>query len=303
MCANAPRRFTRALLRSMTGYGRAVASAGDRAATVEVRSVNHRYLDLVVRLPRGLGGLEERVRSTVQQRFERGRIEIAVTVEEHGAADRRVKIDRGLLLALRAALVEARAVLGTAEPVTLSHVLSIPEVLQVEEPAPDLEAWWDVVSQALGQALDSVVAMRAREGQALAADILVRLDRLEELAQRVRERAPAVVQEAAVRLCQRLSELVPQGVDPQRLAQEVAIIADRCDVSEELARIGSHLRQLRDLTAQAAPAGRKMDFLLQELNREWNTIGSKAADAQISQWVVEAKAELEKIREQVQNIE
>lgn len=291
------------MLRSMTGYGRAVASVGDRSATVEVRSVNHRYLDLVVRMPRGLGGLEERVRSTVQQRFERGRIEITVTVEDHGASDRRVKIDRGLLLALRAALEEARAVLGTAEPVTLSHVLSIPEVLQVEEPAPDLEAWWDVVSQALAQALDSVVAMRAREGQALAADILIRLDRLEELAQRVRERAPAVVQEAAVRLSQRLSELVPQGVDPQRLAQEVAIIADRCDVSEELARIGSHLRQLRDLTAQAAPAGRKMDFLLQELNREWNTIGSKAADAQISQWVVEAKAELEKIREQVQNIE
>lgn len=293
----------RALLRSMTGYGRAVASVGDRTATVEVRSVNHRYLDLVVRLPRSLGGLEERVRSTVQQRFERGRIEIAVTVEEHGAADRRVEIDRGLLLALRAALEEARAALGTAEPVTLSHVLSVPEVLRVEEPAPDLDAWWGVVSQALGQALESVVAMRAREGQALAADILHRLGRLEELAQQVRERAPAVVQEAEARLSQRLAELLPQGVDPQRLAQEVAIMADRCDISEELARIGSHLRQLRDLAADAAPAGRKMDFLLQELNREWNTIGSKAADARISQWVVEAKAELEKIREQVQNIE
>jgi len=205
---------SRGLAAQHDGLRRAVASVGDRSATVEVRSVNHRYLDLVVRMPRGLGGLEERVRSTVQQRFERGRIEITVTVEDHGASDRRVKIDRGLLLALRAALEEARAVLGTAEPVTLSHVLSIPEVLQVEEPAPDLEAWWDVVSQALGQALDSVVAMRAREGQALAADILIRLDRLEELAQRVRERAPAVVQEAAVRLSQRLSELVPQGVDP-----------------------------------------------------------------------------------------
>lgn len=291
------------MLRSMTGYGRAAASLGGRAATVEVRSVNHRFLDLVVRLPRGLGGLEERVRGAVQDRIHRGRIEIAVAVEEHGGADRRVKIDRGLVLALRAALEEARDVLESPEPVTLSHVLAVPDVLQVEEPEPDLEGWWDVVREALGQALASVVAMRTREGQALAVDIMARAQRLEGLAALVRQRSPVVVQEAKARLEQRLGELVPQGVDPQRIAQEVAIIADRCDVSEELARVESHLRQLRELVDEPSPAGRKLDFLLQELNREWNTIGSKASDAQIAQWVIEAKAELEKIREQVQNIE
>lgn len=292
-----------AVLRSMTGYGRAVASAGDRAATVEVRSVNHRFLDLAVRLPRSLIGLEDRVRSTVQEHLARGRIEITVTVEEHGSADRRVKIDRGLLLALRAALEEARDVLGTSEPVGLAHVLGFPDVLQLEEPAPDLDGWWHVVRPALEQALADVARMRAREGQALAADIAARIQRLHTLADEVRDRAPVVVQEAALRLRQRLAELAPQGVDPQRLAQEVAIIADKSDVSEELARIASHLQQLSRLTAQPGPAGRRLDFLVQELNREWNTIGSKAGDAPIAQRVVEAKAELEKIREQVQNIE
>lgn len=292
-----------AVLRSMTGYGRAVASAGDRTATVEVRSVNHRFLDLSVRLPRSLAGLEDRVRSTVQERIQRGRVEIFVTVEDHAPGDRRVKIDRGLLLALRAALEEARDVLGTSEPIQLAHVLGFPDVLQVEEPAADLDGWWAVVRPALVEALHGVAAMRAREGQALAADIVARLGRLHAIAQQVSGRAPRVVQEAATRLEQRLAELAPQGIDPQRLAQEVAIIADRCDISEELARIDSHLRQLQSLTDQPGPVGRKMDFLVQELHREWNTIGSKASDAQISQWVVEAKAELEKVREQVQNIE
>ncbi|HEY8417514.1 MAG TPA: YicC/YloC family endoribonuclease [Limnochordales bacterium] len=291
------------MLRSMTGYGRAVASAGDRTATVEVRSVNHRFLDLAVRLPRSLMGLEERVRAVVQEQIQRGRIEISVTVEEHGPGDRRVRIDRGLLLALRAALEEARDVLQTPEPVSLSHVLGFPDVLQVEEPPADLDGWWAVVRPALAEALAGVASMRAREGQALAADIAARIEQLRTLAQQVQARAPVVVREVAARLAQRLAELVPQGVDPQRLAQEVALIADRSDVSEELARVMSHLTQLQALVDASGPAGRKMDFLVQELNREWNTIGSKSGDAQISQWVVEAKAELEKIREQVQNIE
>lgn len=291
------------MLRSMTGFGRAVASAGDRTATVEIRSVNHRFLDVAVRLPRSLMGLEDRVRGVVQEHIQRGRVEISVTVEEHRPGDRRVRIDRGLLVALRAALEEARDVLRTPEPVSLSHVLGFPDVLQVEEPPADLDGWWEVVRPALAEALAGVAAMRAREGQALGADIAARIERLRALRQKVQERAPVVVREAAARLAQRVAELAPQGVDPQRLAQEVALIADRSDVSEELARITSHLTQLQVLIDADEPAGRKMDFLVQELNREWNTIGAKAGDAQISHWVVEAKAELEKIREQVQNIE
>ncbi|MBO8142251.1 MAG: YicC family protein, partial [Firmicutes bacterium] len=220
-------------------------------------------------------------------------------------AARRVRVDTDLLAAVRGALEEARWRLDSPHPVTLGDLLRVPGWLQVgEAEAPsDEEANWELVRPALEAALADAVSMREREGQALQADILSRTETVRELARQVRERAPTVVEEMARRLSRRVEELAGHAVDPQRIAAEVAIMAERADVSEEIARIGSHLDQLVALAEQGGLCGRKLDFLLQELQREWNTVGSKAGDARISQWVVEAKTELERIREQVQNIE
>lgn len=288
----------------MTGYGRAVVIDGNLTATAEIRSVNHRYFDVRIRLPRELLALEDTVRQAVQRHLQRGRVEITITVEDSDEQSRTVNVDRGLLKQARHALEEARLVLGVAEQPSLSHLALIPGLFRMEEPTADLERYRTVVHAAVTAALTDVIAMRRAEGQALANDIIARVDSVERLVQAVTERVPAVVREAQARLRRRVAELIGDvSVDEGRLEMEVAIMADRGDVSEETARIASHVAQLRALLRGGGPVGRKLDFLLQELNREWNTIGSKANDAAIAQAVVDARAELEKIREQVQNIE
>lgn len=288
----------------MTGYGRAVAVDGGLTAAVEIRSVNHRYFDVRIRLPGHLLALEETVRQTVQRQLQRGRVEIIVTVEDSEEQSRTVNVDRGLLRQARAALEEAAHELGIDERPSLDHLALFPYLFRLEEREADLERCRAVVHAALNAALDEVLAMRRAEGQALAQDIAPRVDAVERLARAVEERVPAVVIEAQERLRRRIGELTGGvSLDEGRLEMEVAILADRGDVSEETARIGSHVTQLRKLLQGGEPVGRKMDFLLQELNREWNTIGSKANDAVIAQAVIDARAELEKIREQVQNIE
>lgn len=292
------------LLFSMTGYGRAVAVDGGLTATVEIRSVNHRYFDVRMRLPARLLALEEMVRQTVQQRLQRGRVEITVTLEDSDEESRTLTVDHGLLRQARAALAEAAHELGADERPSLNHLALFPDLFRLEERETDVERCRAVIHTALNAALDDVLAMRRAEGQALAADMAPRVDEVERLMQAVEVRVPAVVQEAKERIHRRIGELT-DGVtlDEGRLEMEVAILADRGDVSEETARIASHLGQLRALLQGGEPVGRKLDFLLQELNREWNTIGSKANDAVIAQAVIDARAELEKIREQVQNIE
>lgn len=294
------------MLSSMTGYGRAAAADGGLTATVQVRTVNHRYLDIYVRMPTSIMALEDAVRQAAQRRLRRGRVEIVVAVEDSERASRTLHLDRAFLSQAKAALEEAAALLGVEPRVELAHLSLVPGVFRLEEAEADLERVRGVVLQALEAALDQVVAMRRAEGQALAADIAQRIDTVERIANEVRERAPQVVQELFARLKRRIAELAGDvALDPGRLEMEAALLADRSDISEELARIGSHVSQLRALLHgdEGDGVGRKLDFLLQELNREWNTIGSKANDAAIAQWVVEARAELEKIREQVQNIE
>lgn len=290
----------------MTGYGRAAATDGGLTATVEVRTVNHRYFDIHVRMPSYLLALEESVRQTVHRRLRRGRVEIWVNVEDSELPSRTLSVDRALLMQAKHALAEAAELLDVNERPALSLLSLFPGVFRTEEGAVDLERCRGVVLEALETALDDVVAMRRSEGQALAADIGRRVDAVERLTAAVKERAPAVAQELRDRLRIRVKELAGDvTLDEGRLEMEVALLADRSDISEELARIDSHIRQLRALLAggEGEGVGRKVDFLLQELNREWNTIGSKANDAEIAQLVVEARAELEKIREQAQNIE
>ena len=298
----------------MTGHGRGVAQVGGRRATVEVRAVNHRYFDVKLRAPWLDAALEERITSALRRRAQRG--SFTVTLRDEGAlVGPAVKADLAAARAVAAALDEVRRGLGLAEPVPLALVVAQPGVLAVEEPADLSEQRWAALAPAVEAALAELVAMRRREGETLALDLAGRLDRLERFAQDVGGLAAGAPEEWRRRLSERLGKLIaaapgaPAPFDEARLAAEVAVLADRLDVTEELVRLRSHLGQARALLTpglaidEAEPVGRRLDFLVQELGREVNTIGSKSQSAEIARRVVDAKAELEKIREQVQNVE
>lgn len=288
-------------MRSMTGHGRGVAEAAGRRVTVEIRAVNHRFFDLKLRTGPLEPAVEERIGAQLRRRAERGSFVVTVRDEGVGAAAG-ARVDVALAKSAWAALDELRRALGLTEPVPLELVAAQPGVLSLGEPAGAPET----VAAALETALDALVEMRRREGAALAEDLLARLGRLGTFAGEVAGLAAAAPDEARRRLGERLQRLLAgSGVslDEARLAQEVAVLADRADVTEELVRLRSHLGQAAALVAEDAPVGRRLDFLVQELGREINTIGSKSQSAEIARRVVDAKAELEKIREQVQNVE
>lgn len=287
----------------MTGYGSAARSDSERAVTVEVRSVNHRYSDIVPKLPKGYQALEERIRRVAGEFVQRGRVEIFVSIEEYRAKERTVRIDRGLLEGYAWAFREAAALLGAEDTLDVDKLLAFPDVLIVEEREVDVDAAWPMIDEALREALDRLVAMRQAEGERLFADIAHRLRRIEQIIQQMAERAPSVVEEYRRRLWERSKEWLGEfPIDENRLALEVALFADRASIDEELTRARSHISEFLKVCKERG-AGRKLDFLLQELQREANTIGSKAHDTHLAAWVVEVKAEIEKIREQVQNIE
>lgn len=292
------------MIKSMTGYGKAVTETEQGRTIVELRAVNHRYGEISVKLPRNLIAFETDVRKLVGNRLKRGKIDVFVQREEHGAVTAQPQVNLPLARAYRDAFGQLRSELGLPDQVTLQLILAQRDVLVAGEVGEDEELLREEVLRTVGAALDALETMRAREGEALLVDLVARRATLARLIERVAERAPAVVSEYADRLRERLAQLLGgSGVDETRFVQEVAIMADRSDVTEELVRFRSHLVQLDDTLALAEPIGRKLDFLMQELNREVNTIGSKANDAEMAALVVELKAELEKIREQVQNIE
>ncbi|MGB9846411.1 MAG: YicC/YloC family endoribonuclease [Desulfotomaculales bacterium] len=292
------------MLRSMTGYGRGEAAAAGKRFIVELKSVNHRFCEVVIRLPKNLLAIEERMREQIQKKLFRGRVDCYLTVEEAGPKNVAVKVDKSLVAAYYKAMREILSVLGKDEEPRLEHFLALPGLFAVEEPPENIEEIWAGVEQALSGALASLLEMRRTEGARLREDIESRVGRIEKLNREIEGRAPQVVEEYRRRLSQRVAELVPGGVvDPVRLAGEVALFAERSSIAEEVVRIYSHLGQMRLTCGEEGPVGRKLDFLVQEVNREINTIAHKAGDLQISQFVVEAKSELEKIREQVQNVE
>lgn len=292
------------MVRSMTGFGRGEATANLGKITVEMKAVNHRFSEVVFRMPRQFNAHEDAARKLILSQVTRGRVEVIVSWEATAKA-KGVKVDKGLALAYHNALKELAGEIGSKLEISLDTLARLPDVLSVEEGTVTDEEIWAMLEPALKQALANLIAMREREGAALAADLSERLDKIEAFRRKALEAAPRVVAEYQQRLTRRLEELLPQGiaVDPQRLAQEVAIFADRADISEELQRLGSHIGQFRAALAEGDAIGRKLDFLVQELGREVNTIGSKANDAAITAAVVAAKSELEKIREQVQNVE
>jgi uncharacterized protein (TIGR00255 family) len=294
------------MIQSMTGYGRAEASSDHLAVTVECKSLNHRHLDVVIKLPRGLAALELEARRMVQGAVQRGRVEVAATLSvAEGAAANAVELNlpqaREYLAAARRLGAEADVPAGPS----LEWVLGQPGVLERQEPAAaDAGETEELLTRALGQALADLVARRRAEGQALGQE----LDRLREaLAGLVEHVAGLVPQVSAVRtarLRERIQALLGETpVDEGRLAMEVALLAERADVTEEVARLRGHLEQFRTLLAEGGAVGRTMDFLLQEMHREVNTLGAKSDDLAMAQAVIEAKATVEKLREQVQNLE
>ena len=290
-------------MKSMTGYGRCHIEEDGREMTVEVKSVNHRFLDISYRLSRALSFLDDAVRKGVGARLARGHVDVFVTYANHRQDAKEVRVDTALAVAYQKAVMELSAALGRDADLPLSDYTRLPDVLTVQEKEEDQQTVRELFERALSGALDGLVAMREQEGERMRADILEKIGNIEALRNGVAERAPLVVAEYRDKLHQRIAALTEGEIDEARLITEVAIFADRAAIDEELVRLLSHAAAIRETVELAEPVGRKLDFLVQELNREVNTIGSKAADTMIAQAVVNAKGEIEKLREQVQNIE
>jgi uncharacterized protein (TIGR00255 family) len=292
-------------MRSMTGYGRSEVKDAAGMFTIELRSVNNRYLDVQVKAPRGLAALETRVRKAVQDTFSRGRFDVYITRSGADAGSVRFTVDHNRAEQYIGALKELKARFALPGEIDLALLNALPDIISREEVTEDAERVWSALAGGLAQAMTGLRAMREHEGDTLAHDIAGRLTTIEERINAIRVRVPGTVEQARKRMIDALERILKEQPDPARVAQEIAILAERTDVTEEITRFGSHLSQFRKLMdgTGAEPVGRKLDFLLQELGREVNTIGSKALDADISLHVVNIKAELEKVREQVQNIE
>jgi len=293
------------MIKSMTAFARNERTQDDLTVVTEIRSYNSRHLDVVLRLPHGYQGLEERIKALVGEYVERGRLEISLRIQEHTPAERCFEVDTEKAQALHGALKALQANLGLDRPLRMELFVNSAGVIRPAEGPIDLDARWSAVQACVAAALDDLEAMRCREGAFIAADFDMRLRLLESLAGDIARQTEGLVAQYQERLRQRIAVLTDEivALDPQRLAQEAALLADRSDISEELVRVRSHLAQYRLIMQAGAPAGRKLNFLLQEFNREFNTMGAKAGKADIAYLIVDAKAEIEKLREQVQNVE
>ena len=296
--------------RSMTGYGRAQVLEDGRDVLVEIRAVNHRYYEFSARLPRTCLYLEEKLKSFLNGRIGRGKVEVSVTITRPDGKDAQIAVNRsvaeGYVNALRMLNEELgeNGGLWLSDDLTLNSLLRLPDVFTVTKEQEDENAVWAVVSAAAAQALDSFVKMREAEGGRLADDLSGKLDGLEAMLRQVESIVPSIAENYRQRLYAKLTELLADtNIDEQRILTETAIFAEKTAVDEETVRLHSHIAQFRTLLQSEEPIGRKLDFLVQEMNREVNTIGSKAQDLSVTRLVVDMKSEIEKIREQIQNIE
>ena len=289
-------------MHSMTGYGRAFREIDGRQLTVEIKSVNHRFLDIAFRMPRNLMFLEDAARRMIGAKLSRGHVDLFLTYRNLRTDARRVTVDRALFQAYASAL-DSVADFGMKDDRTLMGIARLPDVMTVSEADEDQAAVEALLAETLDEALSQLVAMRLREGEAMQRDLSGRLDAIERMTGEVEARYPETVTAYAQRLRAAVEELVGSGVDENRLLMEVAVMADRSAIAEEIVRLNSHVKQLRALLESTEPIGRRVDFIVQELNREVNTISSKSQDIPITRLTVDMKAEIEKLREQVQNIE
>lgn len=292
------------MMTSMTGYGRSEAACGGGTVTAELRSVNHRFSEIVVRLPRVLSSLEEEFKRMIQVRCARGRVELTVSISGGKEAGKQLSLDHALARQYHSLLRDLKKQLRLSGSIDVAVLAGYRDILTVsEKPIADKEVH-ETAKRVVEEALTTLDQMRRREGAALTKDIMTRLQTIRTGLLDIEQRAPLVVQEHFTRFTARVEKLAGTAdLDQGRLAQELALFADRCDITEEVTRLSSHLKQFDTSCASKDPVGRTLDFLLQECGREVNTIGSKANDSDIATYVVKLKSELEKIREQVQNIE
>ena len=288
----------------MTGYGSAKGVSGKLDVSIDVKSVNNRYLDCSVRLPRAYISAEEPMRALVQSRVARGKVDIYVSIDSSRADDFEIRVNKALAEEYLNALNELARSFPVENDITAARLAAYPDVLGVKKKEMDPDALAKDLCAVLGEALDGFETMRVREGERLAEDMNRRLDEIERLVSAAETRSPKTVEEYRQRLEQRIRDMLSSvQIDEARLLTETAIFADRIAVNEEIVRLRSHISQFRTMIEGSEPIGRKLDFLVQELNREANTLGSKGNDTEMARIVVDIKAEIEKIREQVQNVE
>ncbi len=287
----------------MTGFGRSKKSTDSFSVSVEIKTVNHRFSEFYIRMPRQFNKIEDRIKKKLSSFIHRGRIEVYVTVEGEGIVNRKVLVDWNLLDHYVQAIASIKQKYVLEHGLSLQDLLSREDIISIEEEETGDEELEQIVLEAVEEAAASVIQMRKAEGSALEKDIGSHLQIFEGLVTEITEFAPSVVRMYREKLTKRIHEFVDGQVDEARILTEVAIFADKADINEELTRLNSHIKQFGKILIFNEPIGRKLDFLLQEMNREVNTIGSKANDSEIARVVVEMKSILEKMKEQVQNIE
>lgn len=292
------------MVKSMTGYGRAEKIIGGKKISVEMKSVNHRYSDYSIKVPRYYGFLEERVREYVSEYVFRGKVDLFVNLESYGESDKEIVLNTALAKSYIDALEKLRDEFGLKDDISVSVVAKNSEIFKAEQKEEDQEQIWLSVREVLSEAVSAFIAMREREGERIYKDLIERVEYMKQIASEIDERSPQTVAEYRQKLYGKVKELLEdRTVDEGRLLTEVAVFADKVAVNEEIVRLSSHFDEFYNILDSNEPAGRRTDFLIQEINRETNTIGSKANDIVIAKKVVELKAEIEKLREQIQNIE
>lgn len=292
------------MLKSMTGFGRAVEEIDGYVITVEIKSVNHRYFDFSSRIPRQYGFLDDKLKSYINSKVSRGKVECYVSVEALDTEDAAVVINKTLASAYVKALKELSEEYSLKEDFGTAFVSRLPDVFVLKKADEDEEKIWQLVKSVTDEAIEKFIQMRAVEGAKMKEDVASRSEYILDCVSFIEERSPQTVKEYNDKLVERVHEIIGDvSLDEQRIIQEVAVYADKVAVAEETVRLRSHIAQLKTFLESEEPIGRKMDFLVQEINRETNTIGSKANDVDIARKVVDIKAEVEKIREQIQNIE
>lgn len=292
------------MIRSMTGYGRQEDIVNGRGIIVEIKSVNHRYFELSSRITRGYGFLEERLKPYLQGKIFRGKVDVYISVETLEDTDVQVLVNHSLAAGYVNAFRELAEKYDLPNDVTVTSLARCNDIFTIHKAPEDEDAIWEAVRQVVDKAVDSLISMREIEGERMKQDVLSRAERILEIVGEIEKRSPQTVEEYRQKLQQRLQEMLGDAsIDEQRILTEAAIFADKVAVAEETVRLQSHFSQLKSMLESEEPIGRKLDFLVQEMNREANTIGSKAVDSQIAYMVVDIKAEIEKIREQIQNIE
>ena len=292
------------MLRSMTGYGRQEKLIDGKKILVEIRSVNQRFTDYNIKLPRHMGFLEEKVRNFASEKITRGKVDIYISVESYDETDKEIYLNTALAKNYIDVLKQLRDEFDLKDDISVMKVAAFTEIFKTERKEEDQEQVWAQVKEVMAEAMEAFISMREREGERIERDLVERVEYMKTLAARVDERSPQTVEEYRDRLYSKIKELLEdRDIDESRVLTEVAIFSDKIAVNEETVRLGSHFEEFYNIINSGEPAGRKLDFLIQEINREVNTIGSKAQDIEIAKTVVTLKGEIEKLREQIQNIE